>query len=150
MIIRTGRIGGDECISRRCVDQERLVEAGLDSRSGLDAGIFGERYPYRPNLFEEFVDRFRLQATMPQRSIESARRRSLPSAICVLRSLMRSCSRGIAQTRVVAGAGPSVGLRATMIDGKTSASSKICLAWPKSTTDSTQASSAKNRRSGSP
>ena len=33
----------------------------------------------------------------------------------------------------------SVGLRATMIDGNTSASSKICLAWPKSTTDSTQA-----------
>ena len=40
---------------------------------------------------------------------------------------------------MVAGGGPSAGFRATMIEGNTSASSKICLAWPKSTTDSTQA-----------
>ena len=70
--------------------------------------------------------------------------------IWTLKSSMRSCSLGIEQTRVSAGVTPSFGRWTTMIDGKTSASWKICLAWPKSTTDATQADSAKKRRSGSP
>ncbi len=81
------------------------------------------------------------------------RLRSTPTpsfAICTLRSSTRNCSLGIAQTRVVSGTIPLSGRRTTMIDGKTSASLKICLAWPKSTTDSTQPFSAKNFRNGSP
>ena len=116
---------------------------------GLHARELGKRYALRLESSPE--ERFTPAGSSCHASAPSCDSgSSTPSrSICRLRSSMRSCSRGIVQSRAVSGLGASVGRRATMIDGNTSTSSNICLACPKSTTDSIQASSRKNRRNGS-